>query len=157
MRALCSAGTGTGRWARIGVSASPGWMLVMRMPLGRRFVPDVPSPAMSSHPEHFDGNDFLDGMIAGDHVVDGVESRGVKVPFPALHADLGIHILHKVELAFEPMLLPDRLGHGIGIAELTLHLYSFLAYTVMTTSASISEKRQITFIVRPSFAVPSIR
>ena len=70
----------------------------------------------------FDRKDFLHIVIAGDHLVDGVESCGVVIPFTALGANLSLGILDNVQFAFKPVLLPDQLGDRFGITEFTFHV-----------------------------------
>jgi len=74
--------------------------------------------------EHFDGKDFLDGMIGLDHAVNRVEGSGMEVTLPTLGTDLGFDILDDVQSSSGPVLLLHPLGHRVGITELALHIFT---------------------------------
>ena len=61
--------------------------------------------AWSSKADDFDIHAHLDFVLALEEFVDHVECRGVVVTLAAFPANLGIDVLHDIELAVEPVVL----------------------------------------------------
>jgi hypothetical protein len=59
-------------------------------------------------------------VLASNHLVNGIQSSSVEVPFAALGTNFGVNILDNVEPAPEPVLLPDRLRDRVSAAEFAL-------------------------------------
>lgn len=71
--------------------------------------------------DHFDGQHFLDLMIAGDHRVQFVQRGGVEISLTALAAHFRRHIFDDVKPPVEPVLLSNLPLDPFAIAEFAFH------------------------------------